>query len=195
MSLSFYKLLSSLLLLLMLTACATQSVKTERYSLPESTIPVSQATLNAEQVLIIGSIRLAEFLDSDRIVLQLDDITLHQARENLWAENLAQQIRRGLRNRLSSHLPETLVLSDSRGVKQQTWQLQLEIEQFQGHYQGMALTSGQWQLLDSQGNLLAMAPFSIETTLASDGYPALVRALGSNLDKLAEQLASQITTR
>ncbi|WP_211116060.1 ABC-type transport auxiliary lipoprotein family protein [Methylophaga sp. SB9B] len=38
-------------------------------------------------------------------------------------------------------------------------------------------------------------PFNIETTLASDGYPALVRALGSNLDKLAEQLASQIQQR
>ncbi|MDO8828326.1 membrane integrity-associated transporter subunit PqiC [Methylophaga sp.] len=195
MLLTFFKSLFSALLLLSLLACAGKPVTTERYNLPETAQTTSQVSTSAEQVLVIGSIRLAEFLDSDRIVLQLDDITLHQARENLWAENLAQQIRRGLRNRLSSQLPDRLVVSDSRGLKQDTLTLQLEIEQFQGHFNGKAITSGQWQLQDSQGNLLVIAPFNIETTLASDGYPALVRALGSNLDKLAVQLASQIKQR
>lgn len=195
MSLTFFKSLLSALLLLSLVACASKPVKTERYTLPEpsqTNVPVST---DAEQVLVIGSIRLAEFLDSDRIVLQLNDITLHQASENLWAENLAQQIRRGLRNRLSSMLENTLVVSDSRGLKQDVLTLQLVIEQFQGHFSGKAVSSGQWQLQDSQGNLLVIAPFNIETTLAADGYPALVRALGSNLDKLSEQLSSQIQQR
>jgi hypothetical protein len=195
MLLTFIKSLLSALLVLSLVACANKPVNTERYNLPEIPQVTTQVSTNAEQVLVIGSIRLAEFLDSDRIVLQLDDITLHQARENLWAENLAQQIRRGLRNRLSSKLPDRLVVSDSRGLNQDALTLQLEIEQFQGHFNGNAVTSGQWQLQDSQGKLLVIAPFNIETTLASDGYPALVRALGSNLDKLAEQLASQIQQR
>ena len=195
MLLTFFKTLFSALLLMSLVACTTKPVNTERYNLPETAQAMTQVSTSAEQVLVIGSIRLAEFLDSDRIVLQLDDITLHQVRENLWAENLAQQIRRGLRNRLSSQLQNTLVVSDSRGLKQDALTLQLEIEQFQGHFNGKAVSSGQWQLQDNQGHLLAISPFNIETTLATDGYPALVRALGSNLDKLAEQLASQIQQR
>jgi len=192
MFITFNKSLFSFLLVISLAACATKPANTQRFTLPENTQALTQVSANAEQILVIGSIDLAEFLDSDRIVLQLDDITLHQARENLWAENLAQQIRRGLRSRLSSKLSNTLVVADSRGLKQDAWNLQLDIEQFQGHYDGKAITSGQWQLQDSQGNLLVIAPFNLETTLAADGYPALVRALGKNLDKLAEQLATRI---
>jgi|SRR5690554_1894360 len=189
------KYLFGLLLALSLTACAGKSVNIQRYNLPESTAATSLPSANAEQVLVIGAIHLAEFLDSESIVLQLDDITLHQAREHLWAENLSQQLRRGLRSRLSSRLPNILVVADGRGLKQDAWNLQLEIEQFQGHFAGKALTSGQWQLHDSKGKLVFIAPFKMETTLNSDGYPALVRALGNNLDKLAEQLAGEIQQR
>lgn len=192
MLITLNKLLFSLLLILSLVACANKPIHSQRYNLPDSTQPITQASVDAEQVLVIGSIRLAEFLDSDRIVLQLDDITLYQAREHLWAESLAQQIRRGLRNRLSSQLPNILILADSRGVKQNAWNLQLDIGQFQGHFDGKAITSGQWQLHDHQGKLILIAPFNIETSLVTDGYPALVRALGSNLDKLANQLATQL---
>ena len=187
------KLFFSLLLVLSLLACANQAVNTQRYTLPETFQSSEQASTPEAQVLVIGSISLAEFLDSERIALQMDDITLHQANEHLWAENLGQQIRRGLRSRLSKQLPELLVVSDSRGLKQTALNLQLDIEQFHGHFTGKAVSSGQWRLQDSKGNMLLISPFTIETPLASDGYPALVRALGSNLDKLAEKLAAEIT--
>jgi uncharacterized lipoprotein YmbA len=187
------KLFFSLLLVLSLLACANQAVNTQRYTLPETFQSSGETSTLDAQVLVIGSISLAEFLDSERIALQMDDITLHQANEHLWAENLGQQIRRGLRSRLSKQLPELLVVSDSRGLKQTAWNLQLDIEQFHGHFTGKAVTSGQWRLQDSKGNMLLISPFTIETPLAIDGYPALVRALGSNLDKLAEELAAEIT--
>lgn len=185
----------SFLFMLSLVACASKPVNTQKFTLPDNSQATTQVSANTDKVLVIGSIKLAEFLDSERIVLQLDDITLHQAKENLWAENLEQQIRRGLRSRLSSQLPETLVVSDNRGLKQPSWTLQLDIEQFQGHFAGMSITSGQWQLLDAHGNLITMSPFTIETTLTADGYPALVRALGNNLDKLAEKIANEIPHR
>ncbi len=187
------KLFFSLLLVLSLLACANQAVNTQRYTLPETFQSSGKTSTLDAQVLVIGSISLAEFLDSERIALQMNDITLHQANEHLWAENLGQQIRRGLRSRLSKQLPELLVVSDSRGLKQTAWNLQLDIEQFHGHFTGKAVTSGQWRLQDSKGNMLLISPFTIETPLASDGYPALVRALGINLDKLAEKLAAEIT--
>ncbi len=136
MFITFNKSFVGFLLVFSLVACATKPVNTQRYTLPDNTQTTSQVSADAEQVLVIGSIGLTEFLDSDRIVQQLDDITLHQARDNLWAENLAQQIRRGLRSRLSSKLPNILVVSDSRGLKQDAWNLQLDIEQFQGHFTG-----------------------------------------------------------
>ena len=193
MLITINKLFFSLLLVLSLLACANQAINTQRYTLPETFQSSDQASTPDAQVLVIGSISLAEFLDSEQIALQMDDITLHQANEHLWAENLGQQIRRGLRSRLSKQLPELLVVSDSRGLKQTAWNLQLDIEQFHGHFTGKAVTSGQWRLQDSKGDMLLISPFTIETPLAIDGYPALVRALGSNLDKLAEELAAEIT--
>lgn len=186
------KYLFSLLLALSLTACASTPANIQRYNLPESSSTALIPSANAEQILVIGSIHLAEFLDNESIVLQLDDITLHQAREHLWAENLSQQLRRGLRSRLAAQLPDMLVVADQHGIAQNNWNLQLDIEKFQGHAAGTALTSGQWQLHNAQGKLVFIAPFSLETPLSSDGYPALVRALGTNLDQLAQQLARQI---
>lgn len=186
------KYLLSLLLLLSVTACANSALTVQRYNLPDSQAGAAISPATAKQILVIGNIQLAEFLDSESIVLQLDDITVHQAREHLWAENLTQQLRRGLRHRLSAQLPETLVVSDQRGISGDSWELQLAIDQFHGYTTGSALTSGQWQLHNPQGELVLIAPITVETALSSDGYPALVRALGNNLDQLAQQLAQQI---
>tara|TARA_R110002020_G_C16137005_1_gene761610 strand:- start:777 stop:1046 length:270 start_codon:yes stop_codon:yes gene_type:complete len=70
--------------------------------------------------------------------------------------------------------------------------LRLNVDQFQGRFDGVAVSSGQWQLLNDAGELLAMENFYAETPLAEDGYPALVRALSDSWDQAAELIATEI---
>ena len=184
----------TLALSLSLNACfkSNPPVKTERYSLPEMTAPASASPVTtAAQTLVLNRIQLADYLDTDRIVIQLDDITMHPARDHLWIDSLSQELRRGLRARLSSRLSPVTVVDPQPGLPATAHTLNITIDQFQGHMQGYAVLSGQWQLGDST---LPAQPFRFKTPLAEDGYPALVRALGHNLDLLCEQIASQWQT-
>src|SRR5690606_1259416 len=133
--------------------------------------------------------RLAGFLDSAGIVLQLDDITLSQANGHRWAEDLSLQLQRGLRQRLATRLPSLRVLGE--GPRQSALELRLDLYAFHGHA-GAAIAAGHWQLVDVQGALLAEQDFHVQSDLDADGYPALVRALGRSLDRSVDGMAAVI---
>ncbi|HSI45620.1 MAG TPA: ABC-type transport auxiliary lipoprotein family protein [Methylophilus sp.] len=176
-----------------MSACLKSNppMKSERYSLPEIQASASKDK-SASQSLVLNKIQLADYLDSDRIVVQLDDITLHPARDHLWVDNLSQELSRGLRTRLSSRLPDTAVVDPLPGTPLNTNSLQITVDQFHGQMQGYAVFSGQWQLLSADRKPLQNQSFKFTTPLSESGYPALVRALGNNLDLLSEQIAAQI---
>lgn len=182
-----------LVLALSLSACfkSNPPVKTERYSLPEVTAaqPASPAAETVTRTLVLNRIQLADYLDTDRIVIQLDDITLHPARDHLWVDTLSQELRRGLRTRLATRLSHVAVVDPQPGLPASAGTLNITVDQFHGQMQGYAVLSGQWQL---GGASLPTQSFKFVTPLAENGYPALVRALGHNLDLLCDQIASQL---
>lgn len=182
------RLLLSLLLLVWLSGCAGSSSSALRYTLPAS--PAPEQTSGADHTLVLNSLELASFLNSEGIVLQRSDILMHQANSHLWAEDIERQLARGLRDRLANRLPDTRVLD--RGGNADALGLRVEVDQFQGRYDGMAVTSGRWQLRDANGELLALEPFTATVALESDGYPALVRALGRSWDQVADAMAERI---
>lgn len=180
------KTMLMLLLPLMLGACASSSPPASRYVLPGGAL--SSAPSEPEGVVEVTTPRLPHYLDVEGIVMQTDDITLHEANGHQWAEALGRQLERGLRARLSAALPAWRVVRNAAG-DDQAITLRLEVDQFQGRHDGLAIASGQWQLLDHQNNVLSMNTFQTDTPLAEDGYPALVRALGKSWDRVGEQIA------
>ncbi|SDK94320.1 hypothetical protein SAMN05661010_00569 [Modicisalibacter muralis] len=182
------RLLFPLLLLLWLAGCAGSPSSTLRYTLPSP--PVSEESVAASHTLVLDSLELASFLDSEGIVLQRSDILLHQANSHLWAEDLERQLTRGLRQRLTNRLPDTRVLGTASNAD--ALSLRVEVDQFQGRYDGMAVAGGRWQLHSVDGELLAFEPFQATVALESDGYPALVRALGRSWDQVADAMAERI---
>ncbi len=174
---------------LLLSACASSVSPPTRYMLPTS--PAVNAPSSAETTLQVSPLRLAHYLDVDGIVMQLDDITLNEAREHQWAESIGRQLERALRAELTDQLPSVQVVR-AEGSRPSALTLSLEVDQFQGRYDGVAVTSGQWQLRDSDGEMLALKSFTAETVLDQDGYPALVRSLGESWQVVAEQIADQL---
>src|SRR5690606_30825729 len=159
--------------------CSATAPSATRYILPTDFSTEAAATAPAERTLVIQPLRLAGFLDTAGILLQLDDITLNEASGHRWAEDLALQLQRGLRQRLGALLDGTRVLSDAGNVAG-AYQLRVEVRAFHGRHDGRAVAAGSWQLRGPDGDLLEQRPFAVETPLRSDGYPALVRALGAS---------------
>lgn len=175
-----------------LAGCATSTPAPARYALPEAAV-TGAAGAEAERLLLLRPPRLAHYLDVEGLVMQVDDITLVEARGHQWAEALGRQLERGLRVRLAERLPDTRVLLDEAGVGEpDALTLRLELDRFQGRHDGLAVIGGQWQLRDGTGSLLALERLVVEVELEEDGYPALVRALGRGWDRTADELAEAI---
>ncbi|MBZ5488214.1 membrane integrity-associated transporter subunit PqiC [Halomonas aquamarina] len=183
------KLVTLLGFCLALSACASSVTPPARYMLPDSQLVNTPS--NPQGTLQVRAPRIAHYLDVDGIIMQLDDITLNEAREHQWAESLGRQLSRRLRSQLSRELPTIRVVREDGG-QPQALTLRLDIDQFQGRHDGMAVASGQWQLRSADDELLALESFSAQTALDSDGYPALVRALSASWDKVALQIAEQV---
>lgn len=187
--LTWVRCLPLLALCLLVSACASSVTPPARYMLPND-----QGASSPSQpagTLVMSSPRLAHYLDVDGIVMQLDDITLNAAREHQWAEGLDRQLERKMRSSLSQELATIRVIgTESRQSNALT--LRVNVNQFQGRFDGVAVASGQWQLLDSEGELLVMENFQVETPLEKDGYPALVRALSVSWEQAAELIANEI---
>lgn len=178
-----------------LAGCVASGQAPSQYTLPELAghQPGSIAGADAAHRLVVTRPRLARFLDVDGLVLQLDDITLNEANHHLWAEPIDLQLERGLRARLATRLPDTRVMRDNGDSRRTSSAiLRLEVDRFHGRFDGLAVVSGQWQLRDDKGELLAMAPFDVEVELARDGYPALVRALGRGWDRVVDEIGTEI---
>ena len=177
--------------LLLIAGCASKTVQTSSYMLPAS-IPEQQYP-NALAVAI-APIRLSGLLDNQGIVMELNDIEVHQARHHLWAEDIDVQLQQQLQQRLSLSLPQAQIVAKGQplhaGLPQR--EVRVRINAFQGSYSGNAIVQGQWLLLDEQGQLLKQHNFRIEQPLPADGYPALVRALASAWDQVSEQLAATL---
>lgn len=170
---------------MLIAGCANQPVDKQRYFLPSVETPQQQKQSDSARLLQISEVKLADFLDQTGLVLQLDDISLNQAKNHVWAEDLREQIYRGLRQRLDKRQPDFLVVGPQTSAD---LRLSLTIDAFHARHDGQALTSGQWKLSNAQGEIVSLQRFDLQTQLAEPGYPALVRALGHNLDDLTTAL-------
>jgi len=177
--------------LLVLAACAGSNPPqtATRYLLPEDgRSPGVRTSGMASQILVLRQLQLADYLDTEGLVLQLDDITLNAAFSQRWAEPLVLQLQRGLRQRLQNRLPGTTIL-DAAAPAREGLQLRVEVSRFHGTHTGDAVAAGQWQLRDAGGALLEQQDFAVALPLDADGYPALVRTLGLLWDRVADQIA------
>lgn len=177
--------------LLGLGGCASPAAGPTSYMLPSS---VAEQHHDSRLAIMVAPVRIAGHLDSEGIVMQLNDIEVYQARQHLWAEDIAQQLQQQLQQRLALALPQAQVVGKGQPLQSNlpVRDIRVQVTRFQGQQDGDALAEGQWQLLDGAGKLLKQRRFSISEPLENDGYPALVRALGGAWEQLADTLAAEL---
>lgn len=178
----------------LLSGCAGGSpAADQRYLLAITQAPDAPPEATTRR-LDIAPLRLAPFLQTDGIVMQTGAVTIHQGRDHLWAEDLATQLRRSLRQELARKLPHVQVLAGSEPAPPggALRQLEVEVDGFHGRYDGVAVVAGQWWLRDKSGRLLASRQFSVERPLAADGYQALVEGLAAAWQSVTDTIAPAV---
>lgn len=175
-----WSLVTALLVTTLISGCSarapgegpTHYLLTDKPTAPEPT--------GGQQLLRVKRIELARYLDVEGIVMQTSDVAVRAARNHLWAEDLAAQLHRDLRQRLAEQLDGVRVLGPDerlRAPEREIMELTVTVDRFQGRFDGYAIVGGRWQLLDSEGEVQAGQRFQREEVLSHDGYPALVESL------------------
>jgi len=173
-------LIMALLVVALGTACSARppGEGTTHYLLADKTTASEPA--GGERLLRVKRIELARYLDVDGIVMQTSDVAVRAARNHLWAEDLAAQLHRDLRQRLAEQLDGVRVLGPDQQLRapgREIMELTVTIDRFQGRFDGYAVVGGKWELLDSGGGIQGGKRFQRQQALAQDGYPALVETL------------------
>lgn len=161
---------------LLAAACSSTAPPTRHYRLPDSAVHLPERGGTAAV-----RVELAEPLQNNGLMYQTDAHTVNFARNNLWAEPLADSMAAALANKLNrlggSYLPQAH--ADSRLPV-----LKVYIDRFQGHFDGRTEIGGYAQYADGRRR-----NFRVYTPQQGDGYDAMVDSLSGGLEEVARQIA------
>lgn len=186
----------------MLSGCSSAPTpETQYFVLTPKTLTTSTATSktlqnDSKNVVVIESIKLAEFLDQSGIILQTDTHQIKVAHYHRWGEQLKRNLHRYISETLGAQLPQYVFRNDSKFNPSAPYQyLDISIRQFNGTTDGLALLSGHWILKDSDTNTFRInKSFSYQASLSNSGYPELVNHLALLLEQLCNDIGSSMKT-
>lgn len=174
-----------------LSGCTTAPTDTHYYLLNS---PADSATKSPQATgshVVLQSLKLAEYLQSQHIVMQLNSNKLQFSSKHLWAENLQTGIEKALLERLNTLSNTTTYLNRNQLGDYPAQQLFIEFNHFLITEKSTAIAAGTFWLKDSK-QTPEIEPFYIELDLSRDGYPHAIDQLRKTLDLLAEKIHRQI---
>ncbi len=187
------RLSASLLLALLLAACA--SAQTDTYTL--SAIPPARMAVGSpiHLPLEVGEVSIPATIDRDEIVLVAPGDRLGVSSNSVWGAPLNQLIRRALSDDLSARLPPGSVLAPgdptpARGLRILT----VSIDQFGGDTAGHVVLRASWFLTRS-GETPTGRPHreQIEVDAGAGTPRAVVPAMSRALATLADRIAATVS--
>jgi len=182
--------------LLTIAGCsATPATQATYYRLANHAPSGRIAVDSSAPVLVIERLELAEFLLQSGLVLQQGDNLLQVSRQHLWAESLDVALPKVLQSDLQSAATAFHIYIQGKDfIASTTYNLRLQIDNFQFTDTGLALLTGQYQLVNAMaGTERLRRNFSFTRDLEQDGYPHAVAQLQTLLEMLARQIAEDLT--
>jgi uncharacterized lipoprotein YmbA len=150
--------------------------------------------------LAIGPVDLPRYLDRPQMVSRAGDNRLLVDEFNRWGGVLDQEITAVLARGLGQRLGTQRVYSyPSRIAPEVDYRIALEIRRFDGELGGEVVLEAAWSLVDDRtGDILDTRRVEYREPAAGPGYSAYVAALQRTLERLAQELAvevSQVSSR
>ena len=179
--------ITSLLLVLLLAGCASQSVETSFY-LMRSSNDMETRQLNPSTDFSLGAVVLASYIDQPGLLMETMDGEIRAAQYNLWAEPAYEGVRNELMVEISQAKGEDILPTNITSTE---IVLDIRLDQLHGTNKGTAKLVAYWWLRRGT-EMLSAYKFAQEHPLATDGYSALVEAEKALLAQLAKQIATTL---
>lgn len=154
------------------------------YQLPQQANTAASASIGAA-VIVVEPVMVANYLNTNALILQTSDVQLVKTNQHQWAEALDQQLTRLLQQQLTAALPGHRVTDRAPQGPQQ--RLLVQVEQFHGTEQGMVLISGKYSLVN--GEHTVQQRFALELAQPEAGYPSMVATLGAGWQQVVADIS------
>ena len=180
---------------LLLAGCArTTPVSYYQLSAQEAVRPAPASAEAGKMVLGIGPVRLPEYLDRPQLVTRLTPNRLQLADSHRWAEPLAENISRVMRENLSALLGTDRILLHpwpaSRGTD---YQLLAEVLHFENESDGAARLVALWSVKGKDGAIvLPERRSSLLVPAASRDQEGQVGALNAALGSFCREIVQAL---
>lgn len=180
------RIVASLMMALGLAAASGCSSVQELnfYQLPQQANTVTSASIDAA-VIVVEPVMVANYLNTNALILQTSDVQLVKTNQQQWAEALDQQLTRLLQQQLTATLPGHRVTDRAPQGPQQ--RLLVQVEQFHGTEQGMVLISGKYSLVNGEQTI--QQRFALELAQPEAGYPSMVATLGAGWQQVVTEIS------
>ena len=179
--------IASLLLVVLLSGCASQSIEPSYY-LMRSSHDLETRKLNPSADFSMGTVVIASYIDQPGLLIETKEGEIRAARHNLWAEPVYEGVRNQLLVEIAQARGEDLLPST---LSYTPMTLDIRLDQMHGTRDGKAKLVAYWWLRRDK-EVLSAHIFSEEQALTADGYPALVAAERALLSQLAIRIAETL---
>jgi len=178
------------LAILAVPGCASSPPPTTEYLLSARPAPATGLRSYESVDVALGQLGVAAYLDRDGIVVETADGRLRAARGHLWAEPLAQSLRRVLQSGIERAGGTAVVAQPLPGAQTV---IDVDLERLHGTAAGRVMLAASWSVRNAAGEVLGHHRLVATRLTPADGYAALVRTHETLIGELAAAIADSIT--
>lgn len=178
------------LVILAIAGCAGSPPPPTEYLLSARPAPAAGLRSYESVDVALGQLGVAAYLARDGIVIETADGRLRAARGHVWAEPLAQSLRRVLQSGIERTRGTAVAAEPLPGVQTV---IDVDFERLHGTEAGRVMLMASWRVRDAAGEVLAQHRLVATRLTPADGYAALVRTHETLIGELATAIADSIT--
>lgn len=140
----------------------------------------------------LGDVQVAPYLDRAGVIVEVGANEVREARFHLWAEPLQRGIHYYLEDRIAAELGRQLAPAPA-AKNGWLYRVDVRVREFHGDLDGGVRLVASFALIGVEsGEILAEEQVSFAEQRAIGGYPGLVQAQISLLDRLAASIAAAL---
>ena len=140
----------------------------------------------------LGNVRVAPYLDRAGLIVEVGANEVREARFHLWAEPLQRGIHYYLEDRIAAELGRQLAPAPA-AKNGWLYRVDVRVREFHGDLEGEVRLVASFSLIGVEsGEVLVEEQVSFAERRPIEGYPGLVQAQMSLLDRLAASIAAAL---
>ncbi len=192
-------LLPLALCVVILTGCAS-SPSSKFYQLTpvqSETAVTSYVSPDGGTIIVIGPIRIPDYLDRPQIVTRFGKNELHLSEFDRWAGSLENDVHRVLIEDMSSLMPPDRfsVVRWTPSLESQvstSYRVEVLVDHFEGTLGDSVLLKAQWEIFAKDRRLLLKKGSRISEQMHGGSYDSLVSAMSIALERLGRDISEGI---